>query len=212
MEKEKTIIFIVIVWNVNDIKIYETFNIHHNKWFFIFDSHNSNIVLFPVFIWKKMPKQIKIKYFEESVFAKEAVKTTEGSAGYDLFTAEAKTIAPNSSQIVCLDLRWAIPKGFFGKVFPRSSLIKDHNVTVDAGVIDSDYRGLVYVLLCNHSKKAFTVRTGDRIAQAVFLEKFDVQFTKVNQKEDLGATNWGGGGFGSTGVTVVKKWKQMRKF
>ena len=121
-----------------------------------------------------MPKQIEIKYFEESVFAKEPVKATEGSAGYDLFTAEAKTIVPNSSQIVCLDLRWAIPKGFFGKVFPRSSLIKNHNVRVDAGLIDSDYRGLVYVLLCNHSKKDFTVRTGDRIAQAVFLEKFDV--------------------------------------
>ena len=55
-------------------------------------------------------------------------------------------------------------------------------MTVDAGLIDSDYRGLVYVLLCNHSKKAFTVRTGDRIAQAAFLEKFDVQFTKVNKK------------------------------
>ena len=154
-----------------------------------------------------MPKQIKIKYFEESVFAKEPVKATEGSAGYDLFAAEAKTIVPNSSQIVCLDLRWAIPKGFFGKVFPRSSLIKDHNVTVDAGLIDSDYRGLVYVLLCNHSKKAFTVRTGDRIAQAVFLEKFDVQFTKVNKKEDLGATKRGDGGFGSTGFTVIKKMK-----
>ena len=80
-------------------------------------------------------------------------------------------------------------------------------MTVDAGLISSDYRGLVYVLLCNHSKKAFTVRTGDRIAQAVFLEKFDVQFTKVNQKEDLGATKRGDSGFGSTGVTVIKKMK-----
>ena len=80
-----------------------------------------------------MPKQIKIKYFEESIFAKEPVKATEESAGYDLFAAKAKTIVSNSSQTVCLDLRWAIPKGFFGKVFPRSSLIKGHNVTVDAG-------------------------------------------------------------------------------
>ena len=70
-----------------------------------------------------MPKQIKIKYFEESIFAKEPVQATEGSAGYDLFAAKAKTIVPNSSQIVCLDLRWAIPKGFFGKVFPRSFYI-----------------------------------------------------------------------------------------
>ena len=81
---------------------FETFNIHHNKWFFIFNSHNPNIVSFPVFIWKKMPKQIKIKYFKESVFAKEPVKATEGSAGYDLFAAEVKTIVPNSSQMFVL--------------------------------------------------------------------------------------------------------------
>ena len=98
-------------------------------------------------------------------------------------------------------------KGVFSKDFPRSSLVKDHHVTVDAGLIDSDYRGLVFVLLCNHSKKAFTVRTGDRIAQAVFLEKFDVQFTKVNKKEDLGSTKRGDGGFGSTAVTLIKKMK-----
>ena len=154
-----------------------------------------------------MPKQIAIKYFEESVFAKEPVKATEGSAGYDLFATEAKTIIPNSSQIVCLDLRWAIPQGFFGKAFPRSSLIKNYNVTVDAGLIDSDYRDLIYVLLPNYSKKVFTIRTGDRIAQVVFLEKFDVQFTKVNKKEYLGNTKGGNGGFGSTGVTVIKKMK-----
>ena len=99
-----------------------------------------------------MPKQIVIKYFEESVFAKEPVKATEGSDGSDLFAAEAKTIISNSSQIVSLDLRWAIPQGFFGKVFPRSSLIKNYNVTVDAGLIDSDYRDLIFVLLFNHSK------------------------------------------------------------
>ena len=60
-----------------------------------------------------MPKQMVIKYFEERVFAKEPVKATERSTRYDLFAAEAKTIVPNSSQIVCLDLRWEIPQGFF---------------------------------------------------------------------------------------------------
>ena len=58
-------------------------------------------------------------------------------------------------------------------------------MTVDAGLISSDYRGLVYVLLCNHSKKAFTIRIGDRIAQVVFREKFNVQFMKVNKKKRL---------------------------
>ena len=148
-----------------------------------------------------------VKYFQESEFAKEPIQATDGAAGYDLFEAEAKTILPHSSESVCLDLRWAIPKGFFGKVFPRSSMIKNYNVTVDAGLIDSYYRGLVYVLFVNHSEQTFTIRTDDRLVQAVFLEKFDVKFEKVNNIEQLGKTKRENGGFGSTGITVIKKMK-----
>ena len=72
---------------------------------------------------------------------------------------------------------------FFGKVFPRSSLIKNYNVTVDAGLIDSDYRGLIYFLLSNHSKKAFTIRAGDRIAQVVFLENLMCSLRKLTKKK-----------------------------
>ena len=154
-----------------------------------------------------MSKTVNVKYFAETVFAKEPQKATEESAGYDLYAAEAKTILPGKNDLVCLDLRWAIPKGFCGRIFPRSSLIKENNVTVEAGLIDADYRGLVYVLLFNHSEKVFTVRTGDRIAQAVFFEKFDVRFEKVSKQEDLGMTKRGSGGFGSTGITVIKKMK-----
>ena len=154
-----------------------------------------------------MSKQIIVKYFQESDFAKEPIQATDGAAGYDLFAAEAKTIPHHSSESVCLDLRWGIPKRFFGKVFPCSSMMKNYNVTVHAGLIDSDYRGLVYVLFVNHSELTFTIPTGDKLAQAVFLDKFDVKFEKVNNIEQLGKTKRGNGGFGSTGITVIKKMK-----
>ena len=80
-------------------------------------------------------------------------------------------------------------------------------MTVEAGLIVADHRGLSYVLLFNHSEKAFTVRTSERIAQVVFLEKFDANFEKVSKKEKLGATKRGSGGFGCTGITVIKKIK-----
>ena len=80
-------------------------------------------------------------------------------------------------------------------------------MTVEAGLIDSDNRSLIYVLLFNHSDRTFTVRTGERLAQVVFLEKFDVRFDKVNKKEDLGSTKRGSGGFGSKGITFIKKMK-----
>ena len=121
--------------------------------------------------------------------------------------AEAKTILPGKNDLVSLDLRWAIPKGFCGRIFPCSSIIKGNNVTVEAGLTDADYRGLVYVLLFNHFEKVFTVRTGGRIAQAVFFEKFDVLFEKVSKQEELGATKRGSGGFGSTGITIIKRMK-----
>ena len=65
-------------------------------------------------------------------------------------------------------------------------MIKNYNVTVDAGLIDSDCRGLVYVLFVNHSDQTFTIRTDDRLVQAVFLEEFDAKFEKVNNIEQLG--------------------------
>ena len=111
-----------------------------------------------------------------------------------------------------MDFCWAIPKGFCGKIFPRPSLIRDKSVTVEAGITDPDYRGLVYVLLSNHSGKVFTVRMDERIAQAVFFETFDVHFEKVSSKEDLGVIKRESGGFGLTGTTVIKKMKVNEKF
>ena len=161
------------------------------------------MTLFPVFI-QKMSKQIIIKYFEKSDFAKEPIPATEESAGHDLYAEESRTILPRSCDTVSLDLRWAIPQGFYDKIYPRSSILKKHLVTVDAGLIDSDFRGIVEVLFINHCEKTFTIRTGDRIAKVVFAEKFNAKFEKVTKKDLLGTTKRGSGGFGSTGMSVIK--------
>ena len=125
-----------------------------------------------------MSKTVNVKYFAETVFAKEPQKATEESAGYDLHAVEAKSIMPGKNDLVCLDFHLTIPKGFCGRIFPRSAHIKENSVTVEAGLIDADYRGLIYVLLFNHSGKVFTVRMSERIAQAVFFEKFDVHLRR----------------------------------
>ena len=64
----------------------------------------------------------------------------------------------------------------------------------------------MFVLFVNHSEQTFTIRTGDRLAPAVFLEKFD-----VNNIEELGNTKKGNGGFGSTGITVIKNMKPNKE-
>ena len=103
---------------------------------------------------------------------------------------------------------WAIPSGFYGKLFTRSGLLKEHSMIVETGAIDSGYRGEVSALLFNHHpQKTFTIREGDRIAQVVFMEKFTVNFQRVDSLAFLGVTKHGSDGFGSIGVFVIKKKK-----
>ena len=80
---------------------------------------------------------------------------------------------------------------------------KKHLVTVDAGLIDSHYRGIVDVLFINHSEKTLTICTGDRITQVLFVEQFNAKFKKVFKKDLLGITKRGSGGFGSTDMNVI---------
>ena len=108
-----------------------------------------------------------------------------------------------------IDLRWAIPTDFYGKLFPRSGILKEHFVTIDAGVIDADFRGVIQVLILNHHpEKTFTVRTDDRIAQVVFMEKFYLNFHRVSDLHLLGRTKRGNDGFGLAGVQVIRKAKK----
>ena len=158
-----------------------------------------------------MSKYITVKYFAEREYAKEPYLAIEGAAGYDMFAAEAKTLLPESTDTISLDLRWAIPSGFYGKVFPQSGILKEHFVTIDTGVIDSDFRGIIQVLLINdHHEKTINVRAEGRIAQVAFMEKFNVNFHKVSDPALLGKTKRGYDGFGSTGVEVIKKVKESK--
>ena len=98
-------------------------------------------LIFFQFLFEKMSKYITVKYYTENEFAKEPYQATEHSAGYDVFAAETKTFLPKSVDTISLGLRWAIPTSFYGKLFPRFGLLKEHFVSIDAGVIDADFRG-----------------------------------------------------------------------
>ena len=143
-----------------------------------------------------------VKYYPEIEESKVPIQATPDSAGYDLYAAESKDILSNSNGVVSLDLRRVIPSGFYGKIFSRSGLFLLNKITVEGGMIDSGYREVVKVLLFNHSDEVFSVKVGDRITQVVFMEKFDVNFEKIECSEILGEkmTIRGEGGFGSTGT------------
>lgn len=83
-----------------------------------------------------------------------------------------KLIKQSEAELICTDLNLAIPTGHYGKIVGRSGLalkrIAAHN-----GTIDSDFWGVVCVILTNNSKSDYQVKKGDRIAQIIF-EKYEV--------------------------------------
>ncbi len=125
---------------------------------------------------------------------------TPGSAGMDLRAAveDAVTLAPGERALVSTGLRLEIPAGYEGQVRPRSGLAIRHGITLlnTPGTIDSDYRGLLQVVVVNLGQEPFTIHRGDRIAQLVIAPVVQVE---LEVTEDLAETERGEGGFGSTG-------------
>ena len=130
--------------------------------------------------------------------AKMPTRGSKYSAGLDLYSVESVEILPQERKMVSTGLSVTVPTGCYGRVAPRSGLAYKHGVDVFAGVIDSDYTGLVKVILYNSDKEnTFKVNVGDRIAQLI-LEK--ILIPDVVNVNGLDKTDRGDGGFGSTGV------------
>jgi dUTP pyrophosphatase len=125
------------------------------------------------------------------------------AAGLDLSAAVAEplTLAPGERAAVPTGLSIALPPGHEGQVRPRSGLSIKHGVTVvnAPGTVDEDYRGEVKVLLVNLGREAHIIQPGDRIAQLVVAPVTRVEVEQVSSAQDLGETERGEGGFGSTG-------------
>ena len=124
-------------------------------------------------------------------------RETGGSAGYDLRSAIGViTILPGERYVVETGFAWEIPAGMVGMIRPRSGLAVRRGLHVMAGVIDSDYRDEVKVLLVNLGDEAITVTTGERIAQMVVTSHYAGELLEVDELDDIDR----GGGFGSTGL------------
>ena len=108
-------------------------------------------------------------------------------------------LAPGERTLVPTGLVLELPRGWEGQVRPRSGLAIRNGISLlnSPGTIDSDYRGEVKVVLANLGGEPFTIRRGDRIAQLVVAP---VSRVEVLEASEVGTTDRGSGGFGSTGV------------
>ncbi len=122
------------------------------------------------------------------------------AAGADLYACldAPVTIEPGETAWIPTGLALEVPKGCAGLIYARSSLGVKRGLAPanKVGVIDSDYRGEIRVVLLNHGKVAQTVEHGERIAQFVITPVLTPAYEEV---EELSDTVRGAGGFGSTG-------------
>jgi dUTP pyrophosphatase len=126
---------------------------------------------------------------------------TSGAAAVDLRAALDAPIVlePGAFALISTGIRLEIPDGYEGQVRPRSGLAARHGVTLlnSPGTIDSDYRGIVQVIVINHGRQPFTVQHGDRIAQLLISPVVRPRFVV---SDSLSQTERNDGGFGHTGT------------
>jgi dUTP pyrophosphatase len=133
----------------------------------------------------------------------EAITPTQGSpqaAGWDLYALEETIVKRNTSSMIKTGLAIAIPLGWEGQIRCRSSLGKKGMIMPNGiGTIDSDYRGELMVLATWIGEgDEFVVQKGERVAQLLFSRVPSVKFVE-RDFEQLGTTDRGTGGFGSSG-------------
>lgn len=128
---------------------------------------------------------------------------TPGSAGADLYAAveQPLILQPGERRRISTGIRIALPPGYEAQVRPRSGLADRHGLSmVNApGTIDSDYRGVIQVILINLGQEPIMIRRGDRIAQLVVAPVTRAVWQEV---QELPETERAEGGFGSTGVSA----------
>jgi dUTP pyrophosphatase len=126
---------------------------------------------------------------------------SEGSSGMDIYAdVEGELVLePGEIKLISAGFYMSIPKGFEVQVRPRSGLAIKHGISIvnTPGTIDSDYRGLVGIILINHGRQPFTIKRADRIAQMVVNRVIQADMFVV---EELDETARAHGGFGHTGV------------
>jgi dUTP pyrophosphatase len=160
--------------------------------------------------------KIHFKKFDSR--AKMPTQATEGDAGYDLYALDYTIINPFERKVVSTGIGIEIPKGYYGRIAPRSGLAVKKGIDVMAGVVDCGYRDQLGVVLINLNMLdclkqfcynptdaynmlfgpagKFEIQPGDKIAQIIFEKCHSAEWVEVNE---LSTSERGTGGFGSSG-------------
>lgn len=119
-----------------------------------------------------------------------------GDAGFDLYVSRAATVQPGDWVDVHTDVAIQLPSDVWAEITGRSSTFRVKGLQVQHGVIDSGFRGELFVACYNFRGEPVDLAAGDRIAQLIPHPLYEMVWREA---EELDETTRGTGGFGSTG-------------
>ncbi|MBI2098376.1 MAG: dUTP diphosphatase [Candidatus Wildermuthbacteria bacterium] len=140
---------------------------------------------------------MKLRIQRLNLDAKIPISPYRGDAGMDVFSVEEVDIPAGEKIAVKTGLKLAIPEGYAGFVWDKSGLALKHHLKTMAGVIDSNYRGELMIVLTNLGKKPYHVEKGSKIAQLVITPVASPEIEEGIVADD---TERGTAGFGSSGT------------
>ncbi|KAG6468805.1 hypothetical protein ZIOFF_073498 [Zingiber officinale] len=155
-------------------------------------------------IMSKAPQQeeyqiLKVKCLTST--AKIPVRKTKGATGYDLFLDEEVHILPQQQYMAKTGISLEFTDGYYARIAPRSGTVLRLNYLINVGVIDSNFRGEVCVVIYNFSTITLSLAHGSSVAQLIF-EK--IMTPPVIEVTNLESTERGDGAFGSTNMIITE--------
>ena len=125
-------------------------------------------------------------------------RANEFAAGYDLYASEECVIEPHKHKIVKTGISIELPPNTYGRIAARSGFTVKKHSHIGAGVIDSDYRGEIGIVVFNlDSENSITIEKCNKIAQLIITP---ILTPAVEIVDTLNDSERGSDGFGSTGI------------
>lgn len=140
-------------------------------------------------------KNLILRVEKINLAAKLPQKAHENDAGYDLYANDYYSIAPYAHALISTGIKLAIPEGYVGLIWDKSGIAFEGIKTM-GGVIDSNYRGEIKIILKNLSEEIYNIVPGQKIAQILIQAIANIA---ISEENIAGDTERQANGFGSTG-------------
>ena len=128
--------------------------------------------------------EILIKRLSEK--AKMPVYSHEARPGIEIYALDKVTLAPGAKVIVSTGVEMAMPVGYVGLIWSRSSLVTKEDIRVTAGMIDSGCREEIMIEVTNTGNTERTIEAGETVAQILVQA---INHARLIEAEDLSGSD-----------------------